>query len=102
MKIECRQFKFTSHAIQRMFERAIQRDAVISVVQNGEIITEYPEDEPYPAICSSLTLASVRYMFYLLSIKRQKIVILSPFMNRIVKSGRKILKQGEINEMCNL
>lgn len=47
--MECRQFKFTSHAIQRMFERAIGRDTVISVVQNGEVIAEYTEDEPYPS-----------------------------------------------------
>lgn len=41
--------KFSSHALQRMFERSIQKDTVIEAVKNGEIIREYPEDNPYPS-----------------------------------------------------
>ncbi len=45
--IECQQYKFSSHAIQRMFERAIQKNEAITVIQHGEIIAEYPDDKPY-------------------------------------------------------
>ncbi len=48
--------KFSSHAIQRMFERNIQKDTVIEAAKNGEIIFEYPEDNPYP---SSLKLSII-------------------------------------------
>jgi len=32
-----------------MFERKIPKAAAISVVRNGEIIAEYPDDKPYPS-----------------------------------------------------
>lgn len=48
--------KFSSHALQRMFERGIKKDTVIEAVKNGEIIQEYPEDAPYP---NSLLLAII-------------------------------------------
>jgi len=32
-----------------MFERQIEKDAVIAVVYHGDIIKEYPDDEPYPS-----------------------------------------------------
>ena len=41
--------KFSSHAIQRMFEREFQKDSVVDAVRNGEIIQEYPNDKPYPS-----------------------------------------------------
>lgn len=37
--------KFSSHAIQREF----QKDSVVEAVRNGEIIQEYPNDKPYPS-----------------------------------------------------
>ena len=39
---------FTRHAIQRMFERTISEEDVESVIKEGSIIKEYPDDEPYP------------------------------------------------------
>lgn len=33
-----------------MFERALSRDEVLAVVAGGEIIAEYPEDQPYPSV----------------------------------------------------
>lgn len=41
--------KFSSHAIQRMFERGFQKDSVAKAVRDGEIIQEYPNDKPYPS-----------------------------------------------------
>jgi hypothetical protein len=40
-----------------MFERSIARDEVLSAVKLGELIDEYPDDEPFP---SFLLLARVR------------------------------------------
>jgi hypothetical protein len=43
------QLVFRVHAVQRMAERAITIDDVRDVVQNGEVIHEYPDDTPYPS-----------------------------------------------------
>ena len=40
---------FTGHAIQRMFERGISKEDVMSVLTDGETIAEYPEDRPFPS-----------------------------------------------------
>lgn len=40
---------FSGHAVQRMFQRAISRDAVLLVVASGEVIADYPGDTPYPS-----------------------------------------------------
>jgi hypothetical protein len=40
-----------------MFERAIDKDSVVEVLRTGEVIAEYPDDEPYP---SYLMLGFVR------------------------------------------
>jgi Domain of unknown function (DUF4258) len=37
------------HALQRMFQRAIGRDAVRAVAFTGETIEDYPADHPYPS-----------------------------------------------------
>ncbi len=49
-KLNCeRGYEFSSHAVQRMFERKIDKDSVVSAIRNGEIIAEYPDDLPYPS-----------------------------------------------------
>ncbi len=40
---------FRVHSIQRMFERGISRDDVRHVIDNGEVIREYPDDTPFPS-----------------------------------------------------
>jgi hypothetical protein len=40
---------FRLHAIQKMFERQISAGDVRWVIENGEIIREYPDDTPYPS-----------------------------------------------------
>ena len=42
-----RKLVFRVHAIQKMFERSIRRDDVQEVIDNGEIIREYPDDTPF-------------------------------------------------------
>ena len=43
------QFTVTRHGQKRMDQRNITLDDVISVIRNGEIIEEYPEDFPFPS-----------------------------------------------------
>ena len=32
-----------------MFERDLSRDDIVAVVEQGEVIKEYPDDTPYPS-----------------------------------------------------
>lgn len=40
---------FRLHALKRMFERRISRDELITVIENGTIIEDYPDDFPLPS-----------------------------------------------------
>ena len=40
---------FSSHALQRTFERGISVDAVKGVMTAADIIEDYPQDQPYPS-----------------------------------------------------
>ena len=40
---------FRVHAIRRMFERGITIADVRNVLDNGEVIEDYPNDFPYPS-----------------------------------------------------
>jgi len=44
-----RRITYRVHAIQRMFERYIGIDDIEYVLSTGEVIEEYPDDEPYPS-----------------------------------------------------
>jgi hypothetical protein len=37
------------HALQRMLERGISRDQVKAVLRRHDVVTEYPEDRPFPS-----------------------------------------------------
>jgi Domain of unknown function (DUF4258) len=37
------------HCLRRMFKRKITPEDVLETVRKGEIIKEYPEDNPYPS-----------------------------------------------------
>ncbi|MEW5995612.1 MAG: DUF4258 domain-containing protein [Candidatus Zixiibacteriota bacterium] len=37
------------HAVERMFQRNISTTEVSYVLENGEVIEDYPEDSPYPS-----------------------------------------------------
>jgi Domain of unknown function (DUF4258) len=47
--MECERVVFSGHAIQRMFERGIGRDAALAVVAHGETIAAYADDKPCPS-----------------------------------------------------
>lgn len=38
------------HARVRMFERNVSTDDLIAIISSGEIIEEYPDDEPCPSL----------------------------------------------------
>jgi hypothetical protein len=50
------QYEITVHARERMAERGVSTDGLISLIINGEIIEDYPDDFPYP---SSLILGFI-------------------------------------------
>ncbi len=39
---------FTSHALRQMFTRRVSAEEVRAVVEKGEPIIEYPDEQPYP------------------------------------------------------
>lgn len=47
--MECERVVFSGHAVRRMFKRAIRRTHVLEVLASGKVITEYPEDKPFPS-----------------------------------------------------
>ena len=48
--MKCTQVLFSGHAVRKMFERALSRDEVLAVVATGEVIADYPDDQPYPSV----------------------------------------------------
>jgi hypothetical protein len=48
--MDCKHLIFTGHAIRQMFERRIGQDEVRKVIDDGEVIFEYPEDKPFPSM----------------------------------------------------
>ena len=51
----------SSHARVRMFERNISTDDLMEVLLSGEVIEEYPDDDPCP---SSLILGFIHHAAY--------------------------------------
>lgn len=47
--MDCNRVKFSRHALERMFERAILESDVLHVLQHGQTVEEYSEDIPYPS-----------------------------------------------------
>jgi hypothetical protein len=43
------EFEVTVHARERMAERGVSTEDLISLIINGEIIEDYPDDFPYPS-----------------------------------------------------
>ena len=40
---------FTGHAVRQMFTRRLSTTDVRSVIQQGEVIADYPDDIPFPS-----------------------------------------------------
>lgn len=47
--MECLEFKFSGHAVQRMFQRNIRKSTVVKLVNKGDVIAYYNDDQPYPS-----------------------------------------------------
>jgi len=46
---ETRALRWTSHILDRIFQRGISADDVKNVLVHGEIIEQYPSDYPFPS-----------------------------------------------------
>ena len=49
MEITCKEIIFSGHAVQRLFERGLKAAQVQSIIESGEVITSYPDDQPLPS-----------------------------------------------------
>ena len=38
---------FSSHALKRMFQRGIRAESVRAVLENAQVVADYPDDKPY-------------------------------------------------------
>jgi hypothetical protein len=47
--MECNEIIFSQHAVQRMFARGIATFDIRIIIESGETITTYPEDQPFPS-----------------------------------------------------
>lgn len=48
--MECNGLRYSRHAIERMFQRAVTPEAVAAIVARGDVIASYPDDVPYPSV----------------------------------------------------
>jgi len=47
--MNCKTLHFSRHAYERMFQRGINPDSAAQIVANGEVIADYPDDQPFPS-----------------------------------------------------
>jgi hypothetical protein len=47
--MKCRQIIFSQHAVQRMFARGLTASDIRFSVELGEIVSAYPDDQPFPS-----------------------------------------------------
>ena len=47
--MNCKRVIFSGHAIRQMFNRRISKNNVLHIIKNGQIIIDYPDDQPYPS-----------------------------------------------------
>lgn len=47
--MDCAGVSFSGHALRRMFERGLNGQAILDTIAGGEIIADYPDDQPYPS-----------------------------------------------------
>ncbi len=48
--MNCKSLRFSRHALERMFQRVINPDTVASIIEEGEVIAGYPDDQPFPSV----------------------------------------------------
>ena len=49
-KVKFKKYNYSSHAIQRMFERRLNTKDIEKVIKDWNVINEYPDDKPFPSI----------------------------------------------------
>ena len=49
MAIQEQRIEWRKHMLQRLAERGILQQEVLDVLRTGELIEDYPDDEPYPS-----------------------------------------------------
>lgn len=42
-------YSFSGHVFKRMAERSFSLETIKSVIENGRVIKDYPDDTPYPS-----------------------------------------------------
>ncbi len=47
--IDLSRIEWQRHVLERMIERGIQRDHVLGILREADIIEDYPDDHPYPS-----------------------------------------------------
>ena len=47
--MECSRIRFSGHALRQMFSRSIATSEVRTLIQTGTVISDYPDDTPYPS-----------------------------------------------------
>jgi hypothetical protein len=47
--MDCKELHFSRHAFERMFQRGINPDVAAKIVASGEVIANYPDDQPFPS-----------------------------------------------------
>ncbi len=47
--MDCRDIRFSGHAIRRMFDRQVSPADVRTIIDDGEIVRDYPDDQPLPS-----------------------------------------------------
>ena len=67
--MNCAQVIYSEHAVRRMFERNLSRQDVAEVLDNGVIIADYPDDEPYPS-CLLLGFSRGRHIHVVVAVER--------------------------------
>lgn len=69
----------SGHARSRMFERNISTDELLDIVANGEVIEEYPDREPCPAV---LVLGFINHTAYhvVVAFCQDKLVIVTAYL----------------------
>ena len=96
--MNCNHIWFSGHAVKRMFDRGIRHDEVTEVIRLGEVIADYPDDEPFPS-CLMLGFVHGRPLHVVVAVETKssscyviKLTILIPTF------GRRALRQGGPHE----
>lgn len=48
--MDCITITYSGHALRRLFERGLAPETVRRAIEAGEIIADYPEDQPHPSV----------------------------------------------------